>query len=81
MPFYKFKCTSCKNKFRKKLSMITATDTTECPECNKNAIRDYSKINVDETAELRDPSSARFWKNNLSAEEQSRVIAGERDPY
>jgi putative FmdB family regulatory protein len=81
MPFYKFKCSSCENEFKKKMSMAEAENTTECSSCGHKATRDYGKINVDETSEFRDPKSARYWKNNLSSQEQSRVMAGERDPY
>lgn len=80
MPFYKFKCPNCGKEFQKKMSMSEATETTSCG-CGSEALRDYGKINLDETNELRDPKSARYWRKNMSQAEQSKVLTGERDPY
>ena len=80
MPFYKFKC-RCGNEFKKKLSMQEAKDKFICGKCGENATRDFGKVNVDETTELRDPMSPRHWKKNLTAEQQSVVLTGERNPY
>tara|TARA_R110001606_G_scaffold134259_1_gene270612 strand:- start:21047 stop:21289 length:243 start_codon:yes stop_codon:yes gene_type:complete len=80
MPFYKFKCKTCNNEFQKKMSMSEASEIASC-SCGEDAIRDYGQVNLDDTNELRDPKSARYWRKNMSQNEQSKVLAGEKDPY
>ncbi len=80
MPFYKFKCKSCNNEFKKKMSIEDATEHVDC-SCGEQATRDFGQINLDDTNELRDPKSPRYWRKNMSQIEQSKVLSGEKDPY
>lgn len=81
MPFYKFKCNDCKTEYTVKKSAKEISETEPCQLCQGLGYRDYSNIQVDDTHELRDPKSARYWKKNMSQSDQADVIAGTKDPY
>ena len=80
MPIYDFKC-ECGNYMEVELPMAKAVGKITCTNCGKLAMRNYASINFDRTVEKRDPKSANFWKKSMSNVEQSKVMAGEKNPY
>jgi len=81
MPFYKFKCIDCETEFVVKKLSKDITEHEPCPHCIGLGERDYGNIQIDDTHELRDPKSARYWKKNMSDSEQADVLAGTKNPY
>ena len=84
-----YKLISKKTKFDKKLNKpvylvegkwITFEQT--CEKCKStNLTKDFNTSNLDETSELRNSNSNKYWKNGKTNEHIAGVIAGETDPY
>lgn len=54
----------------------------KCLKCGSlNLHKDFSEVNIDFTMELRDKSSPRHWKKQMSVTDQSKVLTGEKNPY
>ena len=80
MAEYTFKCTKCRNRYTLSMGM-NEPKPKSCEECEGALVRDYSCINFDSTAEMRDPNSPRFWKNGKTTEQLADVIEKNVNPY
>ena len=79
MPKYTYKCNDCKESFTFQLGMDDPKPD-DCT-CGGSLKRDYSGINIDNTVELRDPTSSRFWKKGKSDNDVSDVLEDKKKPY
>ncbi len=53
-----------------------------CENCGSNKMeKDLTKVNIDSTNELRDPTNPRFWKNGKSVSQITDVLDNKTKPY
>lgn len=84
-----FKSISRISRFDKKLNKMVykvegewITYSQTCEQCQSTDMtKDFNTSNLDESAEMRNSNSNKYWKNGKTNEHIAGVIAGETDPY
>tara|TARA_R110000765_G_scaffold372134_1_gene462519 strand:+ start:533 stop:832 length:300 start_codon:yes stop_codon:yes gene_type:complete len=84
-----FKSISRISRFDKKLNKIVykvndewITHNQVCEKCQSTDLtKDFASSNLDESAEMRNRNSNKYWKKGKSDAQVAAVIAGDTEPY